>query len=49
MRMMFAYLRKSTCHFLQHICDNVSVVIEEYGLKVSELKSSVVCINCDWK
>ena len=30
---------------LQRVCDHVSTVIEEYGLKVSEKKSKVVCIN----
>ena len=30
---------------LQRICDNVSAVIDEYGMKVSEIKSKVVCIN----
>ena len=29
---------------LQRVCDHVSTVIEEYGLKVSEKKSKV-CIN----
>ena len=43
MRMMSVYLRKEQS--LQRICDNVSAVIDEYGLKVSEIKSKVVCIN----
>ena len=30
---------------LQRVCDHVSTVSEEYGLKVSENKSKVVCIN----
>ena len=30
---------------LPRICDNVSAVIEEYGLKISEIKAKVVCIN----
>ena len=30
---------------LQTICNHVSTVIEEYVLKVSEKKSTVVCIN----
>ena len=30
---------------LQRDCDHVSTVIEKYGLKVSENKSKVVCIN----
>ena len=30
---------------LQRVCDHVSTVIKEYGLKVSETKSKVVCIN----
>ena len=30
---------------LQMVCDHVSTVIEEYGLKVSEKKSKEVCIN----
>ena len=30
---------------LQRVCDHGSTVIEEYGLKVSEMKSKVVCIN----
>ena len=30
---------------LQRVCDHVSTVIEEYGLKVSEKKSKMVCIN----
>ena len=29
----------------QRVCDHVSTVIEDYGLKVSEKKSKVVCIN----
>ena len=30
---------------LQRICDNVGAVINEYGVKVSEIKSNVVGIN----
>ena len=30
---------------LQRICDNVSAVIDKYGLKVSDMRSKVVCIN----
>ena len=30
---------------LQQICDNVSAVIDKYGLKVSDMRSKVVCIN----
>ena len=30
---------------LQRVCDNVSAVIEEYGLKVNEKKSQVICLN----
>ena len=30
---------------LQRVCDHVSTVIEKYGLKVSERKYKVVCIN----
>ena len=30
---------------LQRVCDHVSTVTEEYGLKVSEKKYKVVCIN----
>ena len=30
---------------LQRVCDHVSTVIDEYGLKLSEKKSKVVCIN----
>ena len=30
---------------LQRVCDHVRTVIEEYGLKVSEKKSKVVCIH----
>ena len=40
--MMSVYLPKE---FLQRICDNISEVIDEYGLKVSEIKSKVDCIN----
>ena len=29
----------------QRVCDHVSIVIDEYGLKVSKKKSKVVCIN----
>ena len=30
---------------MQIVCDNVSVVIEEYGMNVNEKKSKVLCIN----
>ena len=30
---------------LQIVCDNVSVVIEEYGMNVYEKQSKVMCIN----
>ena len=30
---------------LQRVCDHVNTVIEEYGLKVSEKKCKVVCMN----
>ena len=43
MRMMFAYLRSVKA--LQRVCDHVSKFFEEYGLKVSENKSKVICIH----
>ena len=30
---------------LQRVCDHVNTVMEEYGIKVSEKKSTVVCLN----
>ena len=39
------YLFAESAKALQRVCDHVSTVIEEYGLKVSEKKSTVVCIN----
>ena len=39
------YLFAESAKALQSVCDHVSTVIEEYGLKVSEKKSKVVCIN----
>ena len=39
------YLMASNEQDLQMIFDNISGSISEYGMKVSERKSKVVCIN----
>ena len=38
------YLFVESGKSLQRICDNVCVVMEEYGLKVNEIKSNLVRI-----
>ena len=39
------FLFDGSMESLHRVCDHVSTVIDEYGLKVSEKKSKVVCIN----